>query len=110
MKPGNTRSTLRLVSRAARIINQNRILYMKLYDNGVVKAVVRGDSGALYIVVLDTRTLNARCSCPHFKYNGTCKHTYALRLRYLSHLRRNIQLSKKDANSKPLRVLRTKKT
>ncbi|NOZ88505.1 MAG: hypothetical protein GXO15_01120 [Crenarchaeota archaeon] len=79
---------------AARLVNKNSILYLRVHGDGLVRAAVRGDSGSVYIVEVDFNSGRARCTCPGFMYRGRCKHVIAVRnyLHYLAErrLRRNL--------------------
>ena len=63
---------------AIRILNQNRILYMEIVDVDVVAAMVRGDSGSVYKVVVNIRKGRYYCTCPANIRGKLCKHIIAV--------------------------------
>ena len=69
----------KLLVQAARLVNKGHILYLRVTSQGTVRAAVRGDSGNIYIVELDPKTLQGRCTCPGYAFRGRCKHLAAVR-------------------------------
>jgi len=63
---------------AIRILNQDRIIYMEMVDADVVAAMVRGDSGSLYKVVVNIRKGRYYCTCPASIRGKLCKHVIAV--------------------------------
>ena len=70
--------------KAARIVNQGRIVYIRSDEKGFT-AVVRGDSGQLYIVHINPSRKIYKCTCLASAYRKMCKHIVAVMnvLRYL---------------------------
>lgn len=68
-------STLRL--RAARIINQGRVLYIRPTPHGI-RAAVKGSNGDIHIV--EHRPGRGwSCTCPGFMWRGRCSHVEAVK-------------------------------
>lgn len=63
---------------AIRILNQDRVLYMEAVSTNVISAVVRGDSGSLYKVVINICRGRHYCTCPAGARGKLCKHVIAV--------------------------------
>ncbi len=63
--------------KAARIVNQGRVLYIRRHHGGYV-AMVRGDSGEVYRVYVDPQHGIYRCTCPAAMFRRVCKHIIAV--------------------------------
>ena len=42
--------------------------------NGLIVAVVKGDSGNLHVVSVELDVMEATCTCESYVYRKTCKH------------------------------------
>ena len=80
-----------ILGRAAKILNQHRVIYVDVLEPGVIRGVVRGTNDRIYIVTINIRDAKASCTCPYYIFKGiTCKHIIAVLLKYQSIVRRNL--------------------
>jgi len=63
---------------AIRILNQDRVLYMEMVSANVISAMVRGDSGSLYKVIVNICRGRYYCTCPAGVRGKLCKHVIAV--------------------------------
>ncbi len=72
----------RMIIEAVRIVNQGKILYMRMATPCVVRAAVRSGSGrGIHIVTVNVCNGAATCTCRGYMYRGICKHITAIRLK-----------------------------
>ncbi len=73
------RPSRRVIIEALRIINQNRIAYLRFLNDTMVRAVVRGEND-VYIVTYNLKEDKTSCTCPAGLKGIPCKHAEAVRI------------------------------
>ncbi|WP_420917884.1 SWIM zinc finger family protein [Pyrodictium abyssi] len=82
------RGSKRLLLEAARIINQGRLVYVRIIGPDAYVATVRG-SKDVYTVYYNPARGYLRCTCPASTYHRLCKHAIAAKM-YIDNLLRGV--------------------
>lgn len=82
------RGSKRLLLEAARIINQGRLVYVRMLGPDAYVATVRGNTD-IYTVYYNPAKGYLRCTCPASTYHKLCKHAIAAKM-YIDNLLRGI--------------------